>query len=359
MTVILHDHALTAVRLPPSAEEVLRTMHRQPADLHRLLSDGWKQARQAADLLDGAERLILTGVGSSYNAANMGAWLFRALGFDARAIPAGDIWLYPQNHPFRPTDAVIVLSHFGLRSAARETLNLARAAGSTVLSIGSLTVEHPGSRLILRTVERETSIVSTASHLAALFVMAQVALIYGERTRPAAVAGWRDALERLPADVAAMLTRTAEVTPVAHRAADRHILATAAGPNESTVDEFKAKAQQAGHPRADAVGIEQLIHGALLSAGRDDVGIVVRVPGSSAARTAEFSRAMRAIGMDVWVIGDEPAALGSLGAFALPDMPELLTPLAALIPLQLLAYQIAMRRQFDPHTFDRLVLLLP
>jgi glucosamine--fructose-6-phosphate aminotransferase (isomerizing) len=347
------------VSIPPNATEVLRTMRGQPDDIRRLLADGWKQARQAVDLLDGAERLILTGIGSSYYAAMFGAWLFRAIGVDARAVSAGDIWLYPQNHQFRPTDAVIVLSHYGLRSAAKETLNLARAAGSTVLSIGSLTVEHPGSRLILRTVERETSVVSTAAQLAAMTVLTQVALLLGERGRPASVAGWRSTLEELPGNVESLLARDAEIVPIARMVANRRIYAIAAGPNEPTVLEFMTKAQQAGHEAVDAVALEQLIHGPILAAGNNDVGILIRMPGASLERSGEYAKVMDRIGMRLWVIGEGVPGVHPVGLFEMPAIPEILSPLLTLIPVQLLAYHIALIRHIDPDAFSRLETLVP
>jgi glucosamine--fructose-6-phosphate aminotransferase (isomerizing) len=350
---------MTAVRLPPNADEVLRTMRRQPDDVRRLLADGWKQTRQAVDLLDGAERVILTGVGSSYNAALVGAWMFREIGLDARAVAASDIWLYPQNNRFRPTDAVIVLSHFGLRSAALETLNLARAAGATVLSVGSLTVDHPGSRLILRTVERETSMISTASHLAAMMVLSQIALVLGERMRRSAVAGWRETIDALPNMLEQMLKRDEEVIPVARIAADRHVYAVAAGPNESTATEFMMKARQAGNASVDAFPFEQLIHGPIVAADTGDLGVVIRLPGPSADRSAEFARVMDRIGMRLWVVGQSASDVHPVAVFDVPDVPEMLSPLITLIPMQMLAYQVALIRQMNPDTFDRLLPLLP
>lgn len=347
------------VRLPPNAKEVLRTMRRQPDDMRRLLADGWKQVKQAVDLLDGAERIILTGVGSSFNAAMVGSWMLREIGFDARTVPVGDFWLYPGNNRFRSTDAVIVISHFGMRSAVLETLNQARAAGATVMSIGSLSVEHPGSRLTLRTVERETSMIATASHLAAMMVLAQITLLLGERMAPGRIANWRDALSQLPETLAALLDRDAEIMPIARLAAVKHVYAVAAGPNEATIAELMMKARQAGNASVDAYPLETMLHGPIVAADTGDLGIVFRLPGPSAQRTAEFAQAMDRIGMQVWMVGDAVPGAQPLSTFTLPGLPEMLSPLMTLVPVQLLAYQIALIRQTSPESFDRLLPLLP
>lgn len=349
----------STVRLPPNAREVLRTMRRQPDDTRRLLADGWKQTKQAVDLLDGAERIILTGVGSSFNAAVVGSWMLREIGFDARAVPVGDFWLYPGNNRFRSTDAVIVISHFGMQSAVLETLNQARAAGATVISIGSLSVEHPGSRLTLRTVERETSMIATASHLAAMMVLAQVALLLGERMAPSTVQDWRAALGSLPDTLGALLDREAEIVPIARIAAVTHVYAVAAGPNEATIAELMMKARQAGNASVDAYPLETMLHGPIVEAETGDLGIVFRLPGPSAQRTAEFAQAMDRIGMKLWVVGDAAPGMQPVAVFELPAFPEMLSPMITLIPVQLLAYQIALIRQTSPDSFDRLLPLLP
>src|ERR687886_2431326 len=173
---------------PTTDSAMYRTMHRQPDAVRRLLATGWEPARQAADRLLGANRVFLVGIGTSYHAALVGSWLLRAAGADARALLSFDVAVYPESVDLRPDDAVIVLAHTGVKRFSAEAMARARAAGATVNSISSLSAEHPSSELVLRTVERETSAAFTASHLAAMTVLAQVATALGE-VRGAASAG--------------------------------------------------------------------------------------------------------------------------------------------------------------------------
>src|SRR5215469_33847 len=169
---------------PPTTDSAMyRTMHRQPADLRRLLDTGWGDAEAAARLLAPSARLFLTGIGTSYHAAMVGEWLFRAVGRDARAVLSFDFAAYPDLYPLRPDDAVVVMAHSGTKTYTMHALERARAHGVTAISVGSLTAEHPGSRLVLRTVEREKSAAFTASHSAAMFVLAQVAVALGDHDR--------------------------------------------------------------------------------------------------------------------------------------------------------------------------------
>ena len=202
---------------PTTDSAMYRTMHRQPDEVRRLLATGWEPARQAADRLAGANRVFLVGIGTSYHAALVGSWLLRAAGSDARAFFSFDVAVYPEIVALRPDDAVIVLAHTGVKRFSAEAMARARAAGATVLSIGSLSAAHPSSQLVLRTVERETSAAFTASHLAAMTVLAQVALALalGELRGAAGVVGFGAALEQLPDQVAGVLAREEDVRPVA------------------------------------------------------------------------------------------------------------------------------------------------
>src|SRR5215470_15770484 len=268
---------------PPTTDSAMyQTMHRQPADLRRLLDSGWGPAHEAAGLLAPANRLFIVGVGTSYHAALVGEWLFRAMGRDARAVLSFDFAAYPALHPLRPDDAVIVMAHSGTKTYTMHALERARARGVTAISVGSLTAEHPGSQLVLRTVERERSAAFTASHSAAMFVLAQLAVALGDHDRGQGVAGLRRALEGLPAQVEAVLAREDEILDVSGVAARRQVYATGAGPNAATALEAVIKAREAATGKIDALPLEQFLHGPLVTVDAGDLAILVNVKGANA-----------------------------------------------------------------------------
>lgn len=339
--------------VPTTDSHMYRTMHRQPDDLRRLLDDGWEPAAAAATLLTGAERVFLVGIGTSYHAALVGAWLFGAAGIDARAVSSFDIAHYPEQYQVRSRDAVIVMAHTGVKRYSGEAMAIAAAAGATLLSVGSQTAEHPGSQLVLRTVEREQSAAFTASHLAAMMVLAQVATELGERGGAAGVAGFRDALATLPDQVAAVLDREGEIAPVAQDAVSRRVYATAGGPSEVSALELVIKAREAAYATVDALPLEQFLHGPIVVVNADDQAVVIRVPGAAATRTAEVASVLDAIGARLWVVGEAIATLPGATTFALPALPERLSPLLTVVPMQILAYQMAALKGINPDTFRR------
>jgi len=333
-----------------------QTMHRQPADLRRLLDAGWGPAEEAARLLAPAARLFIAGIGTSYHAALAGEWLFRAAGLDARAVLSFDFSVYPHLYPLRPDDAVIVMAHTGAKTYSAHALERAHRSGATTMSVGSLTAEHPGSRLVLRTVERERSAAYTASHTAAMFVLAQMAAVVGEREGGPEAAGFRRALEGLPAQVEAVLARQDEILGVAADAAVRHVYGAGAGPNAVTALELVIKAREAATATVDALPLEQFLHGPLVTVNADDVAVLVNVRGADRAasvRTAEVARVLDRIGARIWLVGQGVETVPHAAVFELPELDELISPILAVVPMQILAYQMAVRRGTNPDRFRR------
>jgi glucosamine--fructose-6-phosphate aminotransferase (isomerizing) len=94
------------------------TMASQPGELRRLLLDT-SPVQAAAERLRG-RRVLLVGTGTSWHAANIGAWFLRAAGVEAWPVQAIDAAL----HGPRPGagDGLILLSHRGTKRATSQVL---------------------------------------------------------------------------------------------------------------------------------------------------------------------------------------------------------------------------------------------
>ena len=338
--------------VPTTDSKMYQTMQRQPADVQRLLAEGWGPAEEAAARLSNARRVFVTGIGTSLHAAMVGAWLLRAAGADARAVPSFDFALYPDSYPLTADDAVVVMAHTGVKTYSAVAMQRANEAGATVLSVGSRSAEHPGSGLILRTVEREQSAAYTSSHLAAMTVMAQAATALGEERGSAGVDGFRGALDRLPDEIAGVLAREDEIGPVAEDALARQIYAIGAGPNEATALELVIKAREAAYVPIDALHAEQYLHGPMVAFNEGDLLVAANVAGNAYERVAAICAVAEAMGGKVWIVGAPGGASGA-SVFALPELPEMISPLLAVVPMQMLAYTMAVLRGTHPDTFRR------
>jgi glucosamine--fructose-6-phosphate aminotransferase (isomerizing) len=342
------------VTAPTTDSVMYQTMHRQPSDLRGLLDTGWAPAEEAAQRLAGARRVFTVGIGTSYHAALVGAWLLRAAGCDARAVSSFDFGVYAESADLSPDDAVVVMAHSGVKTYSTDSLGRASAVGATRISVGSLIAVHEGSQQVLRTVERERSAAFTASHLAAMTVLAQIATVLGESRAAPGVGGFRSALQRLPDQVADVLAREDDILPVAREAVTRRVYAVGAGPNEATAVEAVIKVREAAQGWIDGLPIEQFLHGPIVSANADDLAVVVNVPGRASARVAEITRVLDAIGARVWLIGQPVDGLTQPATvFPLPTVDELISPLLTVIPVQLLAYHMAAEKHINPDLFRR------
>jgi glucosamine--fructose-6-phosphate aminotransferase (isomerizing) len=330
------------------------TMHRQASDVRRLMETGWAAAEEAAERLANARRVYVVGIGTSYHAALFGGWVLRATGSDAHTVSSFDFALYPDSFELRAEDAVIVMAHSGVKRYSTATLARATAVGATRISIGSLTADHEGSQQILRTVEREKSAAFTASHLTAMTVLAQIATVLGANRAKPQTAGFRAALQALPDQVAEALGRQSEVQPIAQEAAERRIYASGGGPNEVSALEAVIKVREAAQGWIDALPSEQFLHGPLIALNADDMAVVINMPGSVAAeRVGQITRLLDGVGARLWLIGAGVDGVDRARVFALPEIPELLSPLLSVLPVQMLAYEMAIVRGINPDLFRR------
>lgn len=348
-------HGVIARMTVPTTDSVMyQTIHRQPDDLRRLLSNGWHAADEAAQRIASARRIFVVGIGTSYHAALVGSWLLRAAGADARAVSSFDFSVYPDAHALRSDDALIVMAHTGVKQYSALSLQRAAAAGAVRISIGSLTAEHEGSQQVLRTVERERSAAFTASHLTAMMVLAQIAIQLGSTRGVSSATELRSGLERLPDQVAEVLAREDRIAPIAQQAATRRMYSIGAGPNEATALEAVIKVREAAQGWIDALAAEQFLHGPLIAANADDLALVVNVTASLAHdRVSQITRVLASVGVRIWLIGDAGSAVPEAPVFELPAVAELISPLLAVVPVQLFAYHMAAHKGINPDLFRR------
>jgi glucosamine--fructose-6-phosphate aminotransferase (isomerizing) len=84
-----------------------------------------------------------------------------------------------------------------------------------------------------------------------------------------------------------------------------------------------------------------------------DLLVAVAVPGNAYDRVAGICAVAGAMGGKLWIVGRPVAATPDATAFTLPELPELLSPLLAVVPMQMLAYTMATLRGTHPDTFRR------
>ena len=346
-----------------STTGLYRSIHAQPEAVRALLGD-WDGPAQAAEKLAGRGRIFLAGIGTSYHAAVVGEYLLRLAGADAWALRSFEFVNYPR--PLRADDGVIIISHRGSKLHGNKAVQHAVEAGVVTVGITGKQSKMQGPNIIIETVEQDPSSTHSISYVGALTRLGQIA------TRLTALSGHSEVAKRLeqglaqlPALMEDILAREDEVRQIAEEAVanSRRLYFIGAGPNAVTGPEGALKAKEASYVTAEGFELEQAIHGPQVAFETEDLLIPISVKGPAQPRMADLLLALSEIGPHIWLIGDAPdKEIAGLfdrpgwGLFALydssnVDLLEELTPLLAVLPVQLLAEFLARVRGTNADSF--------
>jgi glucosamine--fructose-6-phosphate aminotransferase (isomerizing) len=321
-------------------------IYAQPGAL-RLVSRGKGDRIAAAGAaLRECERVLVAGIGTSWHAALVGELLLAhvgTLGHRARALHAFEL-----AHTWPAPDArtgLVLVSHRGASAAVQAALARARDGGAaTVVISGKDAIGLAGAQHLLETVEQEASGTHTASYTAALAMLALLAAAVGDAEPPWSVQDL--------ADHFALLLGQESWEEMATRFGDRRrLVVVGGGPNAATAYEAALKVSETSQLLATAYHCEEFLHGPWAALEPDDLLAVVALPGPSYDRCVAAARVAREIGAPVLAVvqeGDRTLPAIAAETIELATVEELLSPILAVVPFQLLAYHWAIQRGANP-----------
>jgi glucosamine--fructose-6-phosphate aminotransferase (isomerizing) len=320
-------------------------IYAQPGAL-RLVGRGNEAALSAAaSELSKAAHVLVAGTGSSWHAAMFGVMVLGGRGhLGARVRAAFTADLVDYGAAVEAGAAVLAVSHRGT-PLVESFLASARAGGAATVALTGKGPSAPPADHVLRTVEREVSDTHTVSYTTALGLLAMLA----------AAVGHDEALGRgvdgLP-DQLALLLGQESWDDLARRFGDRrHYWFVGGGPHYVSALEGALKLTEAAGLPAIGVDAEQFLHGPWMGVEGDDLVIVIAPPGPSRARGLAAARVAHGAGAAVVALcaeNDRELAALATETIALPDVDEALLPIAEVLPLQLLAYHVAVTRGRNP-----------
>jgi glucosamine--fructose-6-phosphate aminotransferase (isomerizing) len=324
-------------------------IYAQPGAL-RLVTRGNEAALDsAAARLRQAPRVVIAGIGSSWYVALIAERMLAlagGLGPRVRAVPAFDLAAY--GPPLDADTTVVVVSHSGTNRFVKETLTRAKAAGAPTIAVtGKGRDGLAGADHVLRTVDPEASSTHTVSYTAALAIFAHLT------TRLGADADFAHEFGEVPDYVATLLGQESWDDLAEKHGSRRRLWFIGGGPNVATAAEAALKLQEAAYANAIATDTEQFLHGAWAACEADDLVVVIAPAGPARERAVMTARAARELGAAVLALGaDSDRELGAVATetIALPATPEVLSPILAVVPLQLFAYHVALARGANPDT---------
>jgi len=327
--------------------------------LHRMVNPATRAVALPALPFDFASvpRITISACGSAFYAGLVGRWWFEAM---ARIPTDGDVASeFRYRTPPLPAGGLgLLVSQSGETADTLAALRYMREQGQHVLSILNVPESSMAreSDAVLETVAGpEIGVASTKAFTAQLAVLACLALAAG-RARNAITAAQEaamtDALLEVPSRAAELLENDAAIQAVAHRvAAARDVLYLGRGNCYPVALEGALKLKEISYIHAEGYAAGEMKHGpiALIDPAVPVISIVPSGP--LFEKTASNLQEAAARGGQIIVFSDAAGVAKLKGiaveAVTLPAVDPFVAPILYAIPVQLLAYHVAVLKGTD------------
>ena len=330
---------------------LLSEIAEQPSVLERLLHEaaGEVEAIAAAIRARGIHHVIIAARGSSDNAARYAQYLFGAHNRFTVTLATPSLVTRYRTPPVMTGALVVGISQSGESPDLIAVVEEGRRQGCATLAVtnvaGSPLTAAAEHAIVLRA-GQERSIAATKTYTAQLAALAMLS---------AALSGngeWRQQLARLPGHVAAAhaVDREAVVAAAAALKDAGHGVVLGRGFNFATAFEAALKAKELAYVAVEPYSSADFQHGPIALIDTGFAAVVINAAGAVSSEVEDLLRTIRERGARPVVISNVPSSL-ELAAAPIPipaDVPEWLSPIAAIVPGQLLAFHLSRLRGFDP-----------
>ncbi len=328
---------------------LLDEIHEQPAVMARLLLEQSAAIQRLAGGMRSGDidRMLIAARGTSDNAARYGQYLFGAHNQLAVALAAPSLFSRFDRVPRLRQTLVMGISQSGQSPDIVAVLSAARRQSAPTVAL----TNTPGSPLaatadhvidLCAGVER--SVAATKTYTSALGALAMLSVAMG-------AAELATGLDAAPAALTEALgsSGAARVAAAALAPASRCVV-LGRGYNYATAFELSLKVKELTHLLAEPYSIADFMHGPMAVIEPGFPAVVIDVGETFRDEFAELREALRQQKATVIVLTDQPERVqgGEIPVPVPASLPEALTPLAAILPAQLLAFHLAQARGLDP-----------
>ncbi|HLH15430.1 MAG TPA: glutamine--fructose-6-phosphate transaminase (isomerizing) [Solirubrobacteraceae bacterium] len=313
-----------------------------------------EQGSFSESLLNGVRRVVVVACGTAYHAGLIGRYAIEEWARMPVELDIASEYRY-RNPVIGPGDLVVGISQSGETADTLAAMRLARARGARVLAItntmGSQATREADGVLYTRA-GLEIGVAATKTFVCQVAVMYLLGLRLAELRQtlaPARIAQLTRELKRLPHSIDELVGACeARVREVAEGCADadfflyigRHV-------GLPVALEGALKLKEISYISTDAYAAGEMKHGpiALLDQGTPVVCVATRSPVlEKLISNVQEARARGARVIAVTTAGEGAVEPHADATIAVPATDWMLQPILAVIPLQLLAYEIARRR---------------
>ncbi len=308
------------------------------------------------DYIRSIDRVWITACGTAYHAGVIGQEIFRRV----LRLPANVEYAHELRYAdpiVGPNELTIAISQSGETADTLAAARQAHDSGSRLLAItnvvGSTLSRHADDILYTRA-GPEISVASTKAYMAMLIAQYLLALRLGAArgtVDPEYAVRIAHGLHQLPGAIEATLAREPAVESAAMEITDaQDVYFIGRGLDYAIAMEGSLKLKEISYLHSEAMPAGELKHGTLALITDGVPVVVILTQRAVYDKTISAVQEVKARGGKIIAVaydGDTEIDKYADTVLRIPDMPDPLAPVAAVVPLQLLAYHVARLRGHD------------
>jgi glucosamine--fructose-6-phosphate aminotransferase (isomerizing) len=334
-----------------TASILLSEIAQQPDVLDRLLRDGTEEIEAMAAALRTRDihHVVIAARGSSDNAARYAQYVFGAFNRLTVTLATPSLFTRYQAPPRMDGALVVGVSQSGASPDLVAVVQEGRRQGCPTLAITNVAgspLTAAADHTILLRADRERSIAATKTYTAQLLAVAMLSAALGDDESR------RRQLRAVPSHVAAAGSIDEQIVVTAANVLKDagHGVVIGRGFNYATAFEIALKAKELAYVAVEPYSAADFQHGPIALIETGFAAIVINVAGAVSQEVEDLLAEMSRRGAQPVVLSNLESSLRlGTAAMRLPaDMPEWLSPIAAVVPGQLLAFHLSRQRGFDP-----------
>jgi len=300
-----------------------------------------------------ANRIIIVACGTSWHAGLVGEYLFEDLARVPVEVEYASEFRY-RNPIINEDDVVIAISQSGETADTLAALELAKSKGATILGICNVV----GST-IARTTDAgsythagpEIGVASTKAFTAQITVLTMMALYLGQKRATIPENKLRQLLselENIPSRIEEVLETNEQIISIAERFKDaRNFLYLGRGSSFPVALEGALKLKEISYIHAEGYPAAEMKHGPIALIDVEMPVVVIATQGENYEKVVSNIQEVKARdGVVIAVVTEGDVHVREMADFTIeiPRSDELFVPFISVVPLQLLAYHIAVMR---------------
>ncbi len=307
------------------------------------------------DKLAYAERIIITACGTSWHAALIGKYLIEHFTEIPVEVDYASEFRY-RNPIVNKNTVVIAISQSGETADTLAAINEAKRKNATVLGICNVigsTIARITDGGIYMHAGPEIGVASTKAFTSQVTVLLMIAILLGRKHHMSFDEGLRiiNEIETLPSKIEDILKSRGYIKKLSKRLYKHtNFLYLGRGFNYPTALEGALKLKEISYIHAEGYPAAEMKHGPIALIDENMPALTIALKDSIYDKVITNIKEIKARKGHVIAIatrGDEDIKDMLKDVIYIPDTIEFLTPILSVIPLQILAYEIAVLRKLD------------